>query len=445
MKKKVNFIERIRQFLFYDLWQMPALRHSFTYRFIVRPLRIFFVTFKEFFANKVQIRASALTYNTMLSIVPVLALVFGIAQGFGLQQKLEAEIIARFHQQQEVLQMLLSFVRRMLARTQGGIIAGVGVIVLLWSVMRILASIESAFNDIWQVKKARTWTRKFSDYLSIMLVAPVFLIASSSATVFLTTHVSSLIHSWHLPAILQWLTHVGLDLIPYVLIWLTFTIVYMVFPNTRVKFFSALAAGILAGTTFQILQWGYVKFQLMLSGYGAIYGSFAALPLFMIWLQLSWTIVLFGAELSYAIQHIEEAEHQNDRQTFSLRQKNILLLYMLHYLIKRFAMGEKAMPVSQIASSLQISTRLATDLLYELQCAGLVTEVVTAADEENAFQPAIDINRITVAYALNRLMHRNENNVLPGIPEELHKMTMIVQAFEKQWETSKENILIKDL
>jgi membrane protein len=445
MTQKKNAIQRIQQFFFHDLWQLNTVKKTTSYRFLFRPLRIFFITFKGFFENKVQIRASALTYNTMLSIVPILALAFGIAQGFGMQRKLEAEIINQFHEQKEVLQTVLSFVRKMLNRVQGGVIAGVGVVLLLWTVMQVLGSIENAFNDIWQVKKARTLTRKSSDYLSIMLIAPIFLLASSSVTVFLSANIHTLMASLHLPEFFKWVTHVGLDLIPYILIWLTFTFVYMVFPNTKVKFSSGLIAGIIAGTTFQILQWGYFKFQIKLSNYGAIYGSFAALPLFMVWVQISWIVVLFGAELSYAVQNLEDFEQQTTDKKYSTRQRNIIALLVLNHIIKKFAREEKPESISQIGTSLDIPVRLTSSIIYELQQVNLITEVATAGDEENAYQPGVDIHIITTHYALEKFTQYNESTALPGQSNELKKIESIIASFGKELSEHKENILLKDL
>ena len=444
MTQKKSIIKKVQDFFLHDLWTSDTKKKSFTYRVVLRPLRIFFITLKGFFEDKVQIRASALTYNSMLSIVPVIAMIFGIAKGFGMQKMLEKELMSYFENQQQVLQLILTSVRRMLDRVQGGIVAGVGVAMLIWSVMKILSSIENAFNDIWKVKKARSWQRKFSDYLSIMLVAPVLVLASSSITVFLTTNVKTILAHMHLPAFVESITHIGLDLIPYALIWALFSFIYVAFPNTKVKISSAIIAGIVAGTAFQLLQWGYFKFQIKLSNYSAIYGSLAALPLFMIWMQISWIIVLFGAEMSYAVQNVEDFDHNADNIKISTRQKNLLSLLIMHKAVHNFAEARKPMTAAGFSADQNIPVRIATHVIYELQLAGLLTEIVTT-EQENAYQPAMDIGLITVCEVLERMNRVNETSPLETSPDDMQKLGTILFSLEENMNRQSSNKLLKDI
>ncbi|NMB71576.1 MAG: YihY/virulence factor BrkB family protein, partial [Bacteroidales bacterium] len=303
-----KLVSQTRKFIREDIWKTSPEQHSRGRYFLIRQVKIFFIAFREFFDKKIQMRASALTYYTLLSVVPVVAMVFGIAKGFGLEQRLETEITSHLKGQEEVVSWIINFARNLLQNANGGIIAGVGMVILFWSVMSVLSNIERSFNDIWQIRQARPFVRKFTDYLSIMLLAPVIIILSSSVTVFLSVQVQSLTETSIVLQKLSSLIQFLFELTPYILVWFLFTLVYIVMPNTRVRFTSALIAGVLAGTVFQIVQWGYIHFQIGVNRYSAIYGGFAALPLFLVWLQLSWLIILFGAEISFANQNVEKYE-----------------------------------------------------------------------------------------------------------------------------------------
>lgn len=202
---------------------------------------------------------------------------FGVAKGFGFEQLLEKELLKHFAAQQEVILQIIEFARNMLDNTKGGLIAGIGVAVLFWSVIKVLGKIEDNFNQIWSVS-SRSLVRKFTDYLSMMIIGPVLLIMSGSVTVFIASQVSAISSQVGLEDVATPAISLGLSLAPYVLLWLLFTVIYMIMPNTRVHFGSAFLAAVLAGSAYQFLQIGYVKFQIYVTSYNAIYGSFAALP-----------------------------------------------------------------------------------------------------------------------------------------------------------------------
>src|SRR3972149_3873262 len=296
MKKNLFSIPKIISFIKTDIWRIRLEELPRQKSFFIKQLRIFLLAFRGFTEDKCQLRASALTFYSMLSIVPVIALIFAIGKGFGLEKLLEKQLSTMLKGQQEVMQQVLTFANSLLENTSGGLIAGVGVVLLLYAVMQVLSNIENSFNDIWQIKRDRSFVRKFSDYLSIMLIAPVLIIMSGSITIFITTQITRITESIELIGFFSPLIFLLLKLLPYCMIWLLFTFIYIVMPNTKVNFKSALIAGIIAGTIFQVSEWAYISFQIGVAKYNAIYGSFAAMPLFLIWLQTSWLIVLFGAE-----------------------------------------------------------------------------------------------------------------------------------------------------
>ena len=292
-EKPFNYLKK-------EIWRIKIEEVPRGKSFLLRPLRIFLLAFRGFNEDKCQLRASALTFYSLLSVVPVIALAFAISKGFGLQKNLELLLTNELEGQQEVLKWVIQFANALLANTKGGVIAGVGVLTLLWAVISLLNSVETAFNDIWYLKKGRGFATKLSNYLSLMLICPVLLISSSSLTVFITSQMTLITEKISLLGKISPFIFFLLKLSPYFFLWVLFTFMYIVIPNTRVSFKGGLFAGIITGTIFQLVQKAYIYFQIGVSQYNAVYGGFAALPLFLAWLQLSWLIVLLGAEISFA-------------------------------------------------------------------------------------------------------------------------------------------------
>ncbi len=411
----------------------------------LREVRILRLAIKGFNEDKVQLRASALTYYTMLSIVPIIAMVFGIAKGFGFENRLQNEIAKSFTGQEEVLNWVLNFAEKYLANVKGGFIAGIGVVILIWTVIKLMGNIESSFNDIWQIKKSRVISRKLSDYISLIVIAPILIFLSGSVTIFLTEQVKSSEQALPLLGYIGPLLHIFVTLIPYILIWLVMTLLFLIMPNTKVNFTAAFIGGVIAGTMFQLLQWGYIHFQSMLTSYGAVYGSFAALPLFMIWLQLSWLIVLFGAEVSFSHQNIKHYEAESESENISQRIRKSVALLVLNKITLRFKNGEPAFTAEDIANQLDLSVRLVRDVLYDMLEAGIVTETVTKNIKENAFQPAQDIERLTVALVLEKLDKRGREDLIMNDTSEIKKTIHIIDSVNKDIVKSASNKKVVDL
>ncbi|UCG28969.1 MAG: YihY/virulence factor BrkB family protein [Bacteroidales bacterium] len=434
-------IKEIIEFITTDIWRIPLRELPKTKSFFIKQLRIILLALRGFSENKVQLRASALTFYSLLSIVPVVAMIFGIAKGFGFQDKLREELIANFEGHQEVLEYILGFSQRLLENAKGGFIAGAGVVLLLWSVMKVLGNIESSFNSIWQIKKPRVFVRKFSDYLTMMLIAPIFIILSSSVTVFITTHFDRFAQDYAFLEHFRFL----LSLIPYILIWLLLTIVYMVMPNTKVTFRSAFIGGLIAGTIFQVTQWIYIHFQIGMNKYGAIYGGFAAVPLFIIWLQLSWLIVLLGAEISFANQNVDRYEFESDAKHISNRFKRLVSLMITNLIVKNFAVGKKPLTATEISQELKLPIRIVREITYELVEVNIFSESIADNPKERSYQPAVDINIISIDMVLKRLEERGSHHITVSKNKEYMRLSGILESFDESVKKSPSNILLKDI
>lgn len=396
-------LSKLPQFLKTDVWMIRARELTRPKSYALRQLRLLLLAVRGFQEDQVQLRASALTFYTLLSIVPVLAMAFGIAKGFGVEKLLEKQLLSRMPAQEEVVGRIITFAHSMLESTQGGLMAGVGLALLFWAVIRVLGNIEASFNNIWGIEESRPLGRKFSDYLSIMLLSPLLLIVSGSATVFVTTRVRIITEDVSFLGVVSPVIFLLLRFVPYAAIWGLFTLVYILLPNTRVRFMSGFVAGVVAGTLYQIAQWGYIAFQVGVARYNAIYGSFAALPLFLIWLHISWLIVLFGAEVSFAHQNVDAYELEPGSLKISNNFKRLLSLLISHAVITDFFQGKPARTAPDLAHGLEIPIRLCRRILHELVTSGILSEVKTEQEKESAYQPAQDIHTLTVGRVLAAL------------------------------------------
>lgn len=377
-----------------------------------RIIRVLYDAARGFIEDDCYSKASALTFYSLLSVVPVLAVLFGIAKGFGLEDILELEITRRFGDHKEFTDKLVQFAYSWLNSVKGNLIAGVGVFVLFWSVVGLLSSIETTLNQIWKIPFSRAIGRRISDYLAAMVVCPFFFITSSSTTVWLS-HLTQLTKNSVFVDVVNPLLLFFLKLSPYFLSWFLFTFIYYFLPNTKVYMRSAVIAGLVGGSAFQMWQWIYIKFQIGASSYGAIYGSFAALPLFLIWLQISWLIFLVGAEIAF--------ETENDlfvpyRKTSSLSSKAVALL-ITYRCVETFIKGDTPQTDRSLAHELGISFNHLHLVLDALQQENILA-AVTYQDRLVGYQPARAIDTITFS-AVCKAIEKNSNltaSVLDSTP-----------------------------
>jgi membrane protein len=438
-------ISKIINFIKTDIWRIRLKNYSRTKSFFIKQLRIIVLAVRGYGEDKCKFRASALTFFSLLSIVPVIAMIFGISKGFGLEKRVEQQLLEKMQGQEEIVTKVINFANSLLENAKGGFIAGVGVALLFWTVIKLLSNIENSFNEIWGVKRPRHIGRKFSDYLSVMLVCPILLVMSGSITVAISSQIRLIIQKIDIFSSIGPLIFMLLKLLPYCTIWLMFTFIFIFMPNTKVKLKSGLLAGIVAGTIFQIVQWIYINFQIGVAKYGAVYGGFAALPLFLLWLQISWLVVLFGAELSFAHQNVETYEFEQDCLNVSHSFKKLLSLLITRLLVKNFCSGEEPSDAAQVSQTLEIPIRLVRQILYELVKAGVISEARKETDKDAAYQPARDVDTLTVKYVVDALEQRG-NTTIPVVQSgELDKLSDCLNTFSGDIERSPANVLLKDV
>ena len=440
-KKNIKILDFIKT----DIWRIRAKDLSLIKALAIKQLRILLLSIRGVSEDNIYLRASALTFYSLLSIVPVLAMAFGVAKGFGFEKILEEQLFHEFPGQTEVLSKVIEFANSMLATTKGGIIAGIGLAVLFWTVVRVIGNIEIAFNDIWGITEHRSFGRKFSDYLSIILICPLLFIMAGSTTVFVTTQITLITEKIALIGYFKPLIFFFLKALPLVVMWGLFTFLYVLIPNTRVKITSGLIAGIIAGSIYQMIQWGYIAFQVGTAKYNAIYGSFAALPLFLVWLQLSWLIVLFGAEISFASQNVDTYEFEPDCRKTSPYFKALLSLAITRLVIKNFSTGEKPLTAEDISRLMETPVRLVRELINNLVESGTLSQIKTETDKETAYHPSMDINFITIQSVLAALAYNGSDNLPLAVASEINILSETLNSFKQMIADAPKNKLLKDI
>ncbi len=434
----VTILKKGWSFLTEQLWVVRLDKMNKRHGYFVKQLRVFSLSIKGFNEDNCLTRATALTFYTLFSIVPVLALMFAITKGLGYDEDFKKTVSEGSSQYSTVLNQAFIYADQMLANAKGGVIAGFGAVLLLWSVISLLMNIENSFNDIWEIKKGRTWYRKVTDYLTIMFVAPIFLIISGSLTFALQTKVLD-------PYLFSDLTQIVLKLVSFSMICGVFTFLYIVLPNTRVTFKSAFTAAVFATILFELLEWVYVSFQVGTMRMNAIYGSFAALPLFLIWVQYSWYIVLFGAELAFANQNVDHYELENEIKNISTRYKRVIALMICNNVVKNFQSENKPLTAIEIAHRLDVPVRLARTVINELVEVKILAEVITANDKETAYQPGISDSLLTIKYIINKLDEHGVNDLPITDAKELAIINKLLNDLDNVINEEKGNVLVKDI
>ena len=427
------------QFLTVGIWRVTDEEATPLQHRIYACIKIVLLSIRQFTADRIPVRASALTYSTLLSIIPILALLFAIARGLGFDALMENQFRTSVTQQQA--ELIITWVNSYLEHAQSGIFIGVGLIMLLWTVLILTDNIERSFNAIWQVKHPRTVFRKITDYFSMLLLLPLLIVISSGLTIFMTTYVKQMDNYLLLGPVLKFLVR----MIPYTLTWGMFIGLFVFIPNTKVRLSHAVLPGILAGSAFQAFQYFYINSQIWVSNYNAIYGSFAAIPMFLLWTQISWTICLLGAEMSYISQNLDAFSFDKETENISRRYHDFFCTIILAAICKRFEQIQVPYTAEELSREHRIPIRLTKRILYELQDMHLIYEAVS--DEKGrdiTYIPGVDINRLTVGMLLTKLDMNGSEDFKIDNARYPDSWKVLVKA-RKEFTEQNNRILLKDL
>jgi len=419
-----SVVERARQFFGAGIWEIdPSLLNPLQ-RLLLRVGQIGARVARDFKADRCMLRASALTYTSLLSFIPMLALMFSVLKGLGVQNRVEPLILEHIAVgSEEVVARVIEYINN----TNVGRLGTFGLVFLILTVLTLLSNIEESFNSIWYVRETRSLLRRFADYFSVVILGPIFLLIAVSMTSALEAQAFTLK--------LREMTYVGdlvtvlFKVLPYVAMWAAFAFLYTFMPNIKVHLRAAIVGGIFGGTLWQFSQWAYVNFQIGVAKYNAIYGTMAALPILMVWIYVSWMIVLLGLEVTYAWQNLRNLRQEalSDGEGFASRPW--LALTVLLRIAERFREAGPPLTAAEISSDLQLPPRLTRRLLGELTGLRIVSEVVPEGDAEAGYQPGRALDAMPVfdlleeigseGKAFSREQREPERQVVMEVAEQL--------------------------
>lgn len=404
-------------------------------------LKITIQTVKCFIKDRVWIRAAALSYTTLFSIIPILALLFAIAKGFGFSNLME-RLLRGGMVENSTIDMVMTFIDNYLEYAKSGVFIGVGIVMLLWAIVNLADSIEGSMNAIWDVKKERSYFRKLTDYMALFIVFPVIIILYAAVSIFMTTIYQRLAEYY----LISSFVHVCIKLAPYVLSGLIMTGLFLFIPNTKVRFKNAFIPGMITGIIFQAFLYIYIQIQMSVSSYNAIYGSFAIIPMFMLWADISWSIILFGVEMSYVSQNIELYNFGQEVDNVSRRYHDFLCVVVMSLICKRFEQGEPPYTASELSDAGEIPIRLTNRLLDELETVGLIYGLSNDAKSDTEhYLPAIAISKLSVGRLLSTLeSHGCEDFKIDHTKEFGNQWNAFIEHKQEMYSKTNE-ILLKDL
>ena len=433
-------IQRFREFIQYDLWRQSHMGvHAPKKRLLYRFLQTIILVARGFKDQVLVVRANSLSFALLFAFIPMMALIFAIARGFGFEEILKDKVSAGFLAEANIAPMLLEWVERYLETAREGLFLGIGLIVLIWAVHAFFNMLEKSFNSIWNVKKTRSFGRRMTNYVMTLLLVPVLVVVTSGISIFLnSTEV--------LAPVLQAIEPIRkfmLRFIPFIATSAVFTWIFIAIPNTKVKFSSAIIPGIVMGFLYQVVQALSMFLVVLLTRMSIVYGAFSAIPLVLIWLNITCWLLLVGAELAFAIQNNEHFAYERDIETMSRRYKDCMTLYLLSVIIKRFEQGNTPETIQQMAKKYHLPIRLVGQLLARLEDINIIRRVYIDNEEDQAFVPALDTSLISVEMVIGRIS-------IQGTEEFLQHTPLDMQAFWQRYlrmieVNSSDDILVSDL
>ena len=408
--------QHFREFVQYDLWRHPHVKtQDPKKRLWYRVLQTVILVARGFKNQALVVRANSLSFALLFAFIPMLAMIYAIARGFGFEEMVSQQLAGSFLAEANVAPVLLEWVERYLETARGGLFVGIGLVVLIWAVYAFFNMLENSFNSIWNVKKTRSFARRMTNYVMTLLLVPILVVVTSGISIFLN---STEILASVLSAI-EPLRKFMLRFIPFVATSAVFTWIFTAIPSTQVKFSSAIIPGVLMGFLYQVVQALSMFLVVLFTRMSIVYGAFSAIPLVLIWLHITCWLLLIGAELAFAIQNNELFAYERDLETISRRYKDYVMLYLLSVIIRRFEQGEQPETAHEMATANQLPIRLVQQLLSRLEETNIVRRVLSEQEEDPAFVPAMDTHQITVEKVLGRVAAHGTEAFLQHTPPEM--------------------------
>ena len=389
--------------------------HAPKKRLLYRFLQTIILVARGFKDQVLVVRANSLSFALLFAFIPMLALIYAIARGFGFEETVQNTISSSFLAEANVAPVLLEWIERYLETARGGLFLGIGLIVLIWAVYAFFNMLENSFNSIWNVKQSRSFARRMTNYVMTLLLVPVLVVVTSGISIFLnSTEIIAPVLDGILP-----IRKFMLRFLPFIATSGVFTWIFIAIPNTKVKFSSAIIPGILMGLLYQLVQALSMFLVVLFTRMSIVYGAFSAIPLVLIWLNITCWLLLIGAELAFAIQNNDLFAYEKDIKTMSRRYKDYVMLYLLSMIIRRFEAGETPLTAQEMAANNQLPIRLVQELLTRLEEIAIVHRVYVEDKEDPAFVPALDTKTITVEMVIGRISAQGTEEFLQHTPAEM--------------------------
>ena len=433
-------LQQIREFIQYDLWRQSHMEiHAPKKRWLYRFLQTIILVARSFKDQVLVVRANSLSFALLFAFIPMMALIYAIARGFGFEEIVKSTISSSFLAEANVATVLLEWIERYLETARDGLFLGIGLIVLIWAVYAFFNMLENSFNSIWNVKQSRSFARRMTNYVMTLLLVPVLVVVTSGISIFLnSTEVLASVLDGIVP-----IRKFMLRFLPFVATTGVFTWIFIAIPNTKVKFSSAIIPSILMGLLYQVVQALSMYLVVLFTRMSFVYGAFSAIPLVLIWLNITCWLLLIGAELAFAIQNNDMFAYEKDLKAMSRRYKDYVMLYLLSVIIRRFEAGEAPQTAQDMAADNQLPIRLVQQLLSRLEETVIVRRVYIEDEEEHAFIPALDTKAITVEMVIGRISAQGTEEFLQHTPAEM-------QAFWQRYQqmidaNHSDDILVSEL
>lgn len=434
--KAVGKCKRIADYVSVGLWSDP--RRDWR----INILRVLNLSVNSFLNRDIQTQACAMTYRTMLALVPALALLIGIGRGFNIQSLIQDELYSMFPAQKVAIHYAMNFVESYLSQTSEGIFLGVGIVFLLYTLISLLGNVEDTFNYIWGVKSTRSLWRKITDYTALLLIMPVLMICAGGLSLMLSSTLETYFKFTFLTPVISVLLE-GLQCLITILV---FTAAYLLIPNTKVKFRNGFIAGCIAGIAFLVLQWLFVTGTLYVTRYNAIYGSFAFLPLLLLWVQLAWVICLAGAIICYSSENVFAFNLAKEVGSISNHYRDMITVAIASVITRRFLDNVPPVTAHDIMNIYDLPARLVTDVTDRLCSAGICNRVlVPDKKDEYGFQLGTDPAKLTVKYLHDKLYNLGTDDFIASFPRNFPGVKELFRNIGDAFDSVTDDTLVGDL
>lgn len=433
-------LQHFKEFIQYDLWRQSHMNiHTPRKRLWYRILQTIILVARGFKDQVLVVRANSLSFSLLFAFIPMMALIYAIARGFGFEEVLQETLSGSFLAEANIAPVLIEWIERYLETARGGFFLGMGLIVLVWAVYAFFNMLENSFNSIWNVKQSRSLGRRLTNYIMTLLLVPILVVVTSGISIFLN---SAEVLSSVLEAI-EPIRKFMLRFIPFVATTAVFTWIFTAIPNTKVKFSSAFIPGIIMGLLYQVVQSLSMYLVVLFTRMSIVYGAFSIIPLVLIWLNITCWLLLIGAELAFAIQNNDLFAYENDLKKMSRRYKDYVMLYILAMIIRRFEAGEAPQTAQEMATINQLPIRLVQQLLSRMEETNIIRRVYIEQEEDQAFVPALDTKTITVEMVIGRISAQGSEEFLQHTPAE---MQAFWQRYQQMIEANhSDDILVSEL